>query len=75
MNLKRYAVIDADGNVSWDVKREAGETFSNFEAAEKRAAGIAESEPGREVGIYEMVAKVSAPVGATIVKSVGRRAA
>lgn len=59
----KYVVTDEEGNVSWNDKTEKAESFKTFEAAKKRAANLAEYAPGREIGIYELVGRVSALVG------------
>lgn len=58
-----YVVVDERGEVSWG-EDEKPQTFGKFRDAEKRAKELAKCAPGQEIGVYELVATTSAPVGA-----------
>lgn len=70
MSLKKFVVIDAEGIVSYCDKTEASEAFNSLRAAEKRAREIAVSDAGKPVGIYQLVEKVTAPIGRSIFERV-----
>lgn len=66
----KYAVVDADNNISWSEKTEKGEVFSSLKAAQKRASEIADCEPGKTVGIYQLVSEAIAEVSPVEIRNV-----
>ena len=68
-NQRRFVVVDAQNNLSWSVKKEAGETFKTYRAARKRAVEVAENDPGGEVLICETKNIVCADVKPVAVRS------
>jgi Lar family restriction alleviation protein len=59
-----YIVRDDDGNISWSEWPEGPESFKTFHAAERRAKELAALAPGKAIGIYELVAETTVPIGA-----------
>lgn len=51
--VRKYFVINGENCVSWSANKDESECFKTYNAARKRAAEIAESEPGTEVLICE----------------------
>lgn len=61
---KQYVVTDENGNVSYKAEGEAAEKFGTFDAAKKRAEGLADLSPGFTICIYELTAEVRCAVSA-----------
>lgn len=61
---KKWFVIGPDGNITVNPKDDLPETFRTLAAAQRRAQGYAESQPGDVVTIAEGVMTVACPVGA-----------
>jgi hypothetical protein len=59
-----YIVRDEEGNISWSERPEGPESFKTFRAAERRAKELAALAPGKAIGIYELVAETTVPIGA-----------
>lgn len=60
--ILKYFVIDGQNLVSWSTKKNEAECFKTYDAARRRAAEIAESEPGTEVLICEVQSIMRATV-------------
>lgn len=59
----KFVVVDQNNEISWSEKKEAGEAFTSYAAADKRARELAGYNPGETIGIYELAGEVTAPVG------------
>lgn len=62
MASREYFVIDGEGFVSFDGNEHEPQAFATLNAAQKRARGLAKSEPGRTVVIAQSVAYVTCEV-------------
>jgi hypothetical protein len=58
----QFVVVDAENSISWSAKKEKGETFRSYVAAQKRAEEMASYEPGKPVGIYEKIGEAISEV-------------
>lgn len=61
--MKKFVVIDQDGQTSFSSESEKPEVFFSEEEAIKRAAELAASAPGEDIEIYALQSKVKCPVG------------
>ena len=63
-----YVVVGEDNLTSWSDKTESGERFSTLKAARRRAAELANNEPGTVFTIFQSHSEAVAPVGAVELK-------
>lgn len=65
-----YVLDVSEGQLSWSASAECSESFASLRAAEKRAASLANLEPGKTFAVLAPVSQATAPVSPAKIQKV-----